>query len=211
MMKQIRNITGKLLAAGIITAGITTGATAYAASVDTGAAGALADSEYTINEMLEYAIEDEYLAKAEYDAIMKAYGDLRPMTNLAKAEEVHIGLLTPLLEKYGVSIPQQDWESQVTVPESLEAAYSTGIEAEKNNIAMYESFLKEELPEDVKDVFERLMNASNRHLAAFERQADGTACTGLGNQRGNGNGSRGGNRQGQGNRAGMQGSCILQS
>ncbi|MCK5008763.1 MAG: DUF2202 domain-containing protein [Spirochaetales bacterium] len=36
-----------------------------------------------------------------------------------------------------------------------------------DNIAMYESFLQEDLPEDVRDLFERLQQASENHLRAF--------------------------------------------
>ncbi|MPN01584.1 hypothetical protein SDC9_148794 [bioreactor metagenome] len=84
--------------------------------------------------------------------------------------------MEPLFEEYGVSIPEKDWESMITVPASIEEAYAAGVDAEEKNIAMYESFLNKDLPDDVKDVFERLMNASDRHLTAFERQVDGTGC-----------------------------------
>jgi rubrerythrin len=34
---------------------------------------------------------------------------------------------------------------------------------------MYEAFLKRDLPNDVRDVFEALKSASGKHLEAFER------------------------------------------
>ena len=37
--------------------------------------------------MLTYAIQDEYLAHAEYDYILKNFGDQRPASNIIKAEE----------------------------------------------------------------------------------------------------------------------------
>lgn len=84
---------------------------------------------------------------------------------------------------------------------------------------MYESFLKENLPDDVREVFEALMNASEKHLAAFQRQVDGvTGGSGNGNGNGNGsgtgiqtgkgNGGTGGN--GQGNRNTSQENCIVE-
>jgi hypothetical protein len=36
---------------------------------------------------------------------------------------------------------------------------------------MYESFLKQDLPQDVRDVFEALMAASEKHLQSFSRNA----------------------------------------
>ena len=217
MRKQIRKITGKLLVAGLLITGLTTSATVYAANTGTGAAGASADTEYSLEEMLVYAIEDEYLAQAEYDVIMDTYGIQKPFSNIIKAEATHISLLEPLFEEYGVSVPAKDWESLVALPESLDSAYAIGVEAEEKNIAMYESFLKENLPDDVREVFEALMNASEKHLAAFQRQVDGVTGdgqngkgNGLGNgiQTGKGNGGTGGN--GQGNRNASQNNCIVE-
>lgn len=225
MKRQLKKMIGGLLVAGIVAAGISAGATANAANSGLGATGALSDSEYTVKEMLVYAIEDEYLAQAEYDAIMDKFGVQRPFSNIIKEEATHISFLTPLLKEYSVTLPAKDWASMVTVPESLEAAYETGVTAEKNNIAMYESFLKKDLPEDVKDAFTALANASENHLAAFERWEDG-ACTvegtgscygsgtgscygtGTGGRMGRGNGSCGG--LGQGNRSSLHGSCVIE-
>ncbi|HEX3021876.1 MAG TPA: DUF2202 domain-containing protein [Lachnospiraceae bacterium] len=224
MRKQIRKVTSGLLAAGLLAGGLTFGITAYAANEGAGSVGSSADTEYTLEEMLTYAIEDEYLSQTEYEMIMDTYGIQKPFSNIIKAEANHISLLEPLFGKYGISIPKKDWESLVTVPESLETAYSIGEEAEGKNIAMYESFLKEELPDEVRVVFENLMNASKNHLAAFQRQVDGVAysgigscdrtgkgignCDGTGNQRGKGMNGIGGN--GQGNRSVSQGSCITE-
>lgn len=219
MKRQIRKMTGGLLAAGLLVTGLTTGATVYAANTDTGAAGASVDNEYSLEEMLVYAMEDEYLAQAEYDVIMDTYGVQKAFSNIIKAEATHISLLEPLFEEYDVSVPEKDWESLVVVPETLDAAYAIGVDAEEKNIAMYESFLKENLPDDVREVFEALMNASEKHLAAFQRQVDGvTGGSGNGNGNGNGsgtgiqtgkgNGGTGGN--GQGNRNTSQENCIVE-
>jgi len=215
MRRQIIKKAGSLLIAGLLVTGISTGATAYAATSDTGAAGAANDSEYTLEEMLVYAIEDEYLAQAEYDLIMDTYGTQKPFSNIIKAEATHISLLEPLFEEYNVVIPVKEWESLVSVPESIEKAYAIGVDAEEKNIAMYESFLKESLPEDVRDVFEKLLNASEKHLAAFQRQVDGNESgisggngSGKNGQNGKNGNAMGGN--GKGNRSTSQGSCILQ-
>ena len=219
MKKQIRKIAGGLWVAGLLVTGIATGATVYAADTGTGAAGASVDNEYSLEEMLVYAMEDEYLAQAEYDVIMESYGVAKPFSNIIKAEATHISFLEPLFEKYDVSVPEKDWESLVVVPETLDAAYAVGVDAEEKNIAMYESFLKENLPDDVRVVFEDLMNASKKHLAAFQRQVDGATggngngagngnSTGNGSQTGKGNGGTGGN--GQGNRNTSQENCIVE-
>lgn len=225
MRKQIRTITGKLLVAGLLVTGLTTGASVYAANAGIGAVGASADTKYSLEEMLVYAIEDEYLAQAEYDVIMDTYGTKKPFSNIIKAEATHISLLEPLFEEYDVKVPVKDWESLVAVPESLDAAYEIGVEAEEKNIAMYESFLKENLPDKVREVFEDLMNASKKHLAAFQRQVDGVTGEGQnrkgngsrdgsekglenGIQTGKGNGGTGGS--GHGNRNGSTKNCVVE-
>ena len=193
MKKQIKKMIGGVLVAGVMITGLATGLTVYAASTDTGAAAAAVDTDYSLEEMLVYAIEDEYMAQAEYNVIMDTYGIQKPFSNIIKAEATHISLLEPVLEKYGVAVPEKDWENLVTVPESLDDSYNTGVEAEIKNIEMYESFLKENIPDDVSTVFKTLMSASEKHLAAFQRQADGVDGindNNAGNCTGDGTGTR---------------------
>ena len=64
--------------------------------------------------------------------------------------------------------------------------------AEVKNIAMYEKFLDQDLPDDIRLVFANLMQASEKHLAAFERLDErvglgGTAGTGASGKNGNDN------------------------
>ena len=131
------------------------------------------ESTYTIEAMLTMAIQDEYLARQEYESILDEYGDIRPFTNIIQAEVNHIELLEPLFTTYKITIPEDDAIDHVVLPETLEETYAIGVQAEVNNIAMYERFLEEDLPEDVQDVFQRLMSASYKHLEAFARQAEG--------------------------------------
>jgi hypothetical protein len=210
MRKQIIKMTGSLLIVGLLVTGIATGVTTYAATSEVGALGASNDTEYSIDEMLIYAIEDEYLAQAEYEVIMDTFGVQKPFSNIMKAEATHISLLEPLFEKYNAKMPVKDWKSLVTVPESMEAALTIGVDAEEKNIAMYEKFLKEDLPDDVKDVFERLKNASERHLSAFQKQMDGSInCNDCGINRQNRKTCNAFGQNGKGNRNSNQENCIL--
>ena len=145
-----------------------------------GAAALSEGKTYTVEEMLTYAIQDEYLARAEYKVIMDAYGEQRPFINIMRAEGVHIQRLLPLFTAYGVTVPE-DTALELTVkPDSLAAAYEAGVTAEVNNIAMYEAFLKQsDLPDDVRAVFEALTRASGNHLRAFEQNVN---KLGMGNQ-----------------------------
>lgn len=135
-----------------------------------GSAGALSDDDPTLADMLTYAIQDEYLARAEYDLILNDFGSVRPFTNIIRAEETHIEALLPLFGTYGVEAPADEGASHTVTVESLAEAYPAGVNAEVNNIAMYEIFLEQSLPDDVRVVFESLLRASENHLRAFQNR-----------------------------------------
>ena len=120
--------------------------------------------------MLTYAMQDEYLAKKEYELIMDKYGEQKPFSNIIEAEKTHISQLTELFNTYKITIPEDNSESYAILPKNLEDAYKTGVTAEIDNIAMYDKFLKEELPQDIKDTFISLRDASKKHLAAFQNK-----------------------------------------
>ncbi|MDA3931189.1 MAG: hypothetical protein PF513_00475 [Tenericutes bacterium] len=126
------------------------------------------DLEYSVEEMLAFAIQDEYLAIAEYEAIILEFGEVRPFINIVQAEQTHIDLLLPLFVTYGIEVPENNAAESVIVPDSITSAIATGLEAEEKNIAMYQLFLSQDnLGEDVRSAFEYLLSASENHLAAF--------------------------------------------
>jgi hypothetical protein len=135
-----------------------------------GATAVSADRVYTLEEMLTYAIQDEYLAQATYDAIIDAYGNVRPFSKIVLAEQTHIDLLLPLFDAYGIEVPVNDAAQYVVLPDSISSALATGVEAEIANIELYDVFLAQtDLPDDVRTVFEYLQSASENHLQAFSR------------------------------------------
>jgi hypothetical protein len=132
-----------------------------------GAKGAQQTSDPTLEQMLTYAIQDEYLARAEYSFIINEYGPIRPFSNIIRAEEQHVNMLVPLFSKYGFAVPEDNADEHIVVPKDLKEALETCVQGEIDNIGMYETFLNTSLPDDVRDVFERLQNASGNHLRAF--------------------------------------------
>lgn len=131
-------------------------------------------TSFSLEEMLTYAIQDEYGAYAEYNWIIQTYGAVKPYTNILQAEQTHIDLLLPLFKTYGFVIPDRaEAESHITHPTSLLEAAKAGVQAEIDNIAMYDTFLaQKDLPADVRDVFVKLRTASTHHLEAFQKQVD---------------------------------------
>jgi len=151
------------------------GASAAPASPYGSAGAAATASSWSLEQMLHYAIEDEYFARAEYVAVMKKFGEARPFSNIKQSEDQHVEWLVGLYAERKLAVPADDAASRVPVPATLLEAYKTGEQAEIANIAMYDSFLRSPLfakPEnsDVRAVFERLKAASENHLKAFRNQ-----------------------------------------
>ncbi len=143
----------------------------------------LSEDGYTLEEMLTYAIQDEYLAQAEYQTIIDTFGAVKPFANIVYKEQTHIDLLVALFETYGFAIPENTAQDNVIVPDSLSGALATGIEIETENIAMYETFLAQvDLPNDVAQVFTSLMEASEHHLSAFSKDRLNCLGTDMANQ-----------------------------
>lgn len=150
---------------------------------------------YTLEQMLTLAMQDEYNAQATYDAILNAFGENNAFTNIVKAEVTHQEELRTLFQNYGIAMPENTAAQNVTAPVSLQEAFAAGVDAENANIAMYQAFLaQKDLPDDVRGVFNTLVNASQNHLTAFTRNVE---KNGLGLGQGNGQGL--GNGQGSGN------------
>jgi len=134
-----------------------------------GSEGSIQIEDPTLEQMLIFAIQDEFFARREYDYIINELGAKNPFTNIIKAEEQHISALKPLFDKYEITLPQDNSSEYIIYPETITEALETCVNAEINNIAMYEKFLSKELPDEVRTVFESLMNASKNHLDAFNR------------------------------------------
>jgi hypothetical protein len=138
-----------------------------------GAIGALNNNTFTIEEMLVYAIQDEYIARSEYEYILANFDVTRPFSNIIKAEETHIALLLPLFEEFDLSVPLDTSSDHLIIIDDLVSTFETGVVAEEYNIAMYNLFLdQEDLPVSIIDTFTKLRDASISHLGAFQKQLD---------------------------------------
>jgi hypothetical protein len=140
-----------------------------------GNAAAKADDSLTLEEMLRYAAQDEYLARGEYEAIMKKFGVARPFSNIMRSEETHLDLLRAAFTTYGLSFPSDESAAYLHIPATLKEAFETGVKAEIDNIAMYDKFLATAIVRDpantyLKNLFTNLRNASENHLRSFQNQ-----------------------------------------
>lgn len=137
-----------------------------------GAKGALADEYLTVVDMLTYALQDEYLAHGEYQAIIDKFGSQKPYSNIILSEETHISYLREIYKSYNIEFPSDSSETNIVIPNNLLEAAQTGVQAEIDNIAMYEKFLTYDLPDSVRDIFIILKDGSKNHLNSFQKQVD---------------------------------------
>lgn len=138
-----------------------------------------------VASILNEAIQDEYKARALYRKVIEKFGDVRPFSNIVEAEERHIQALLPLFEKYHVPIPADDWPTRIEPPASLSAACQQGVEAEIENMEMYERLLDQarQFP-DVQAVLRELQRASrDNHLPAFQRCVERGGLPGRGGRK----------------------------
>ncbi len=171
-----------------------------AASLFTFAGAGLAQQlDAKTQQALLDALNDEYKALATYQQVIEQFGDIRPFTNIMKAEQTHVEELLPLFEKYGVAVPKNEWIGKIPAFDSIEDALKAGMQAEIENAQMYDEFFTFVQEQDILQVFTQLRDASQeKHLPAFQRGAERGAGLGSGRAaQGQGQG-RGQNSQGQG-------------
>ena len=129
--------------------------------------------EIELKAMLDVLYRDELNAKAEYEALVDAFGDQAPYTQLIVAETRHADSLLRLYDLYDLDVPTPTLKTPV-IPANLLDSYTIGINAEMANIALYETYLSLDLPEIVERVFENLQRASENHLRILTAYAEGT-------------------------------------
>jgi len=152
------------------------------------------------------ALEDEHKAEAFYAAVMEKFGDVRPFSNIIRAEQTHASELNAILVRYGeeqqTSNPHLgSAEIAKLVPETLAEACKMGVDAEIANRDLYDKQLMPAVKDyaDVQAVFTALRDASeNKHLPAFERCGAGGQGQGMGQGMGHGMGMGHGQGMGQG-------------
>jgi hypothetical protein len=118
---------------------------------------------------LNQAIAEEYLAYNTYRAVLAQYPGALPFRNVVLSELQHASTLAGLFTKYGLAVPPNLGLSSVPTWSSPKAACQTGVDVEKDDIALYNNLLPTVQKADVIRVFTTLRSASlNSHLPAFD-------------------------------------------
>lgn len=143
-----------------------------------------------LHQALQIAIYDEYRAQASYQSILDTFGQVAPFRHIVEAETRHINALLPLLKRYQVPIPVNDWYPNVTPAQTLRENCELGVAAEIQNVQMYDHLLNYVSQADIRHTFMNLREASlTNHLPAFRQCAAAqqaisytNSCTSVGSQ-----------------------------
>lgn len=135
------------------------------------------------------ALDDEYKAEATYRAVLDRHGDVRPFSNIIRAEQHHQAMVKAEMDKRSWSYGPNPYIGKIKAPATLAEACKAGVQAEIENIALYDKLLPTIKDAAARDVLVRLQWASREnHLPAFER------CGGRGGAQGRGPGGGKGRR-----------------
>lgn len=126
-------------------------------------------------QILKIALDNEYKAYETYQKVVERFGNNPPFSHIVEAEKRHIEALLSLHQAYGVMPSPNQWSGMISIPSSFEACCALGVQAEIENIELYDYLLGFAVEADTRDVLYRLQAASyNNHLPAFKQCLSGT-------------------------------------
>ncbi|MGB5078285.1 MAG: DUF2202 domain-containing protein, partial [Sphingorhabdus sp.] len=118
-----------------------------------------------LTTILHDALDDERKAEATYAAVIDRFGPVRPFINIIEAEGRHSAAIERQMQRLGLDIPANRWEKNADAPASLAAACEFAIQAEMENIALYDRLIPSISDITVRKVLQNLQDASrNNHL-----------------------------------------------
>jgi rubrerythrin len=143
---------------------------------------------------IEEALQDELRGEAFYARVLKDHGDVRPFSNVVRAERRHADFLAELLKARGLAVPERrPATAEPPAHASVKEACAAAVEFETENVALYDRLIAAgPLPDDVKRAFDHNRMASlDHHKPAFERCAGLATGHGAGRSVGRGHGCHG--------------------
>ncbi|WP_246186602.1 ferritin-like domain-containing protein [Methylacidimicrobium tartarophylax] len=119
------------------------------------------------------ALDDEYKTRATYARVIEDFGGVRAFVNIVEAEKRYISALLGLFERYDIAPPSDRWTGAPPRFLSLLEACNKAVQAETDNVAIYDRVLKTSTRADILSVYHAWREASlDRHLPAFRRCAE---------------------------------------
>lgn len=134
-----------------------------------GADASFGDKELTLEEILTYTLESQYLSRNLNDSIVEKFGKVKPYIGIMENNEDNVSSLEELFSVYGYTLIEDKSASHVLIDEKFDNNLSSSYEEEMKNIVMYETFLKVELPDDVRATIENLKSDSIKNLQEINK------------------------------------------
>lgn len=124
-----------------------------------------------VKEALDTMMQDEYRTEQVYLRVLRDFGEMRPFSNLVRAEQRHSAAIAALYRVRGLPVPTSRWSAEdVPAYRSVREACTAAVKGELENIALYDRYLERPLPDDVRETFEYNRRASaEHHLPALRR------------------------------------------
>jgi hypothetical protein len=111
----------------------------------------------------------EAVAKATYNNVVLAYGEVGPFASIAQAEGTHMTTLAGVAKNHGVTLPTGPFTG-TPAPAGYTTACQLGVTAEQNMIALYNQYIPQVTSyADATTAFKNLVAAEANHLTAFQR------------------------------------------
>ncbi len=135
--------------------------------------------------------EEEKLARDVYLTLADQWG-IRVFDNIARSEETHMSAVADLLERYDIEDPVTSNEVGAFTSSSMQKLYddlvasgsksysdalAIGAKIEELDIADLQRLIEATDNEDIRLVYENLLNGSKNHLRAFDMQLQTAGIT----------------------------------
>lgn len=132
-------------------------------------------AESPLHRALCDALDDEFRARATYQAVIDAFGPMHPFVHILQSEQRHIDVLLSLCAARGLPPIADPYAAGLPAPSSIEEACRNAILAETENVILYDHLMASAGDdEEVLWVFRGLRRASAYcHLSAFQRRLEG--------------------------------------
>ncbi|MDA8117454.1 MAG: hypothetical protein M0000_08820 [Actinomycetota bacterium] len=111
----------------------------------------------------------EAVAKATYNNVVLAYGEVGPFATIAQAEGTHLTTLAGVAKNHGVTLPSGPFTG-APAPAGYTTACQLGVTTEQNMIALYNQYIPQVTSyADATTALKNLLAAEDNHLTAFQR------------------------------------------
>ncbi len=126
-------------------------------------------SSPVLAEAIDKLYSAEAGAKATYNNIVLAYGEVGPFATIANAEQKHMATLAQVATNHGITLPGETFTGSAA-PSGYTTACQLGSTTEQTIIALYNQYIPQVTSyKDATTAFQSLLEASQNHLTAFQR------------------------------------------